>query len=118
MSYDIHLRPGPDDAISCPTCKRPYDVPLLPDPTYNLAPIFRQAFQTPEGIEWLHGKTGEETAEALREAYDRMCDPALRAAFVALQPPNRWGDLPGAMGVMLTLRQAALDYPTYVWEIS
>ncbi len=123
MSYSIYLR---GSYSPCPTCghAKEEENPQLPNPTYNLAPIFNLAIQReipdsdlPRGLRRLDGRKAIDTIDLLREAYWRMNDPKLHSAFIALEPPNGWGDLPGAIRVISKLIDAAEKYPNRTWEI-
>ena len=140
MSYDVYLRGEKKDP--CVACGRPYheeDGPDLPGPTYNLTPIFDLALtgeglpspnvteasvvlfgaktDRPRGLRLLSGKRGRATIEWLEKAVGHLEDPAKREAFVALEPPNKWGTLPDALSVMERLLQAARDFPDHTWEV-
>jgi len=134
MSYDIHLR-----SDCCTKCGRAGPEPYLPDPTYNLTPIFDFALtgeelpnedinefgvvtlklQTnrPRGLRLLTGKRAGDTQKLLTEALRRMGDLALQDRFHALEPENGWGDLAGAISVVEELKESAEDFPDYVWDI-
>lgn len=135
MSYNIYLKPE-----RCPTCNRASeDEPDLPDPTYNLTPIFDLAIsgeplpnpETPEvatvlfgaktdrprGLRLLNGRKAKDTVDDLNRALERMSDETLRDKFLSLEPPNKWGDLPGAIWVINKLKTAAEEYPDSKWEI-
>lgn len=136
MSYDIYLRGDPP---ACPTCGHRAEVPDLPDPTYNLTPIFHLALTgeplpNPDvselavvalgartdhlrGLRVLSGLKAGDTITTIEAAIDRLNDPAWHDRFVALEPENKWGDLPGARMVMGWLLQAAKGHPSLVWEI-
>lgn len=119
MSYDIQLR-----GSACASCGH-YDEPDLPDPTYNLAPIFDLALtgepnretDRPRGLRLLSGRKAGETAEELRVALGRLQDPAWRDRFLMLEPENRWGTLSDAVSVVVDLLAAAKKYPDRAWEI-
>src|SRR5271166_4063749 len=113
MSYDVYLQKP-----ACPTCGHADPGPDLPDPTYNLTPIFDLALtgeeypnpdvtearvvllgaktERPRGLRVLSGKTGRETVDTLSEACRRLLDPALHDKFRLLEPPNKWGTLESA----------------------
>ena len=124
MSYDVYLR-----GERCATCGV-HSEPHLPDPTYNLTPIFDLALTDEPmpavgekpgretGLRLLSGKKGAETVDRLRLALVRLSDPARAESFRALEPPNKWGTLEGAITVMTALRDAATEYPTHTWEIT
>jgi hypothetical protein len=137
VSYDIYLRKFKDG--KCPTCGCEPAEPDLPNPTYNLTPIFDLALawedlpnpevgeaavvllgeQTsrPRGLRLLSGKKAEETVKQIALALSRLCNPANEARFRDLEPPNKWGDLEGAQEVMGRLLSAAKEYPHHIWEI-
>lgn len=134
MSYDVYLEAPP-----CDHCQRAGAEPDLPDPTYNLTPIFDLALSgeglpnaevsevamvlmgaatdRPRGLRLLSGKTGAESMALLNAALDRMGDERFRPRFLELQPSNGWGDFAGALRVMTTLRRAAEEYPTNIWRV-
>jgi hypothetical protein len=134
MSYDIYLL-----GKECPTCKRRGGEPESMNPTYNLTPIFDLALtgeplpnadvgegavvllghktDRPRGLRLLSGRVARETMADINRALDRLADPEMRPAFVALEPPNKWGDLDSAIWVMRKLREHAEKYPDNVWEI-
>lgn len=136
MSYDIYLQ-----APKCPTCKRPEgDYIDLPNPTYNLTPIFDFALteedlpneditelsvvlfkaktDRPRGLRILDGRKASETVPQIEKALARMKDATLELKFAALEPPNKWGDLKGALWVMQKLLEAAKEFGDRTWEIS
>lgn len=134
MSYDIALR-----SLPCTKCHRRGEEPYLPDPTYNLTPIFdlaltggplpnadtseaavvlhRAQTDRPRGLRILSGRKGGDTVAMLDAAVARLEDPAQEAAFLALEPDNGWGTLDGARKVMGKLLIAARTYPENVWEV-
>jgi len=136
MSYDIRLM-----GTTCATCGREGREPDdLPDPTYNLTPIFDFALtgeerlpngditemevviyskptDRPRGLRLLDGLSGKASLELLDKALQRFNDASLREKFVALEPPNHWGDLEGAIRVIGKLFAAASEFPSHVWRI-
>ena len=135
MSYRIYL-----NGIVCDKCGLTPDGPLyLPDPTYNLTPIFDLALTDEpmpnldvnelesvvlnkpvdrlRGLRLLSGKKAADTLELFENALQRLRDPARQASFRALEPDNGWGDLRGASTVMELLQKAAIAYPNHIWEI-
>jgi hypothetical protein len=134
MSYDIFL-----NGIPCDKCGHTPSGPELPNPTYNLSPIFDLALtgekfpnegigeaavvllgvetDRPRGLRVLSGKKASETETVLSAAVVRMTDAANADTFKALEPENGWGDLPGAVEVMRGLLAAAREYPDHIWEI-
>jgi len=132
VSYDIYLK-----SIPCDHCGRFGNEPELPDPTYNLTPIFHLALtgqsmpnpevsegqvvvlgaktESPRGLRVLNGKTGAESESILRVALRRI--RTRPADFAALEPLNRWGTVDDAIRILTELEVAARNYPTNVWEI-
>lgn len=134
MSYTIRL-----ETVPCPTCGRRSDAPYLPDPTYNLTPIFDRALtgeplpnpevsegavvllggktDRPRGLRVLSGMKGRDTIELLRAAVAHLFDPKQEASLRELEPDNKWGDLEGAREVMSMLLKAAEEFPDHVWDV-
>jgi hypothetical protein len=134
VSYDIDLR-----APACPTCGHVATAGHLPNPTYNLTPIFdlaltgeplpnadvgeaavalfRAKTDRPCGLRILSGRKASDTIPMLKNAVARMQDPAWRSRFLALEPENKWGDLPGAIEVMHDLLRAAEGSPDFIWDV-
>ncbi len=134
MSYSIHLI-----GEVCAKCGHQPAPPRLPDPTYNLTGIFDLAltgrdlpnpelseFQAvvlgertdrPRGLRLLNGKRAGETEAWMRLALSQMRDQGNREKFLALEDPDGWGTLQGAVRVMGELVDAAKECPDHVWEI-
>jgi hypothetical protein len=134
MSYDVYL-----ESPVCDKCGHRGEEPDLPDPTYNLSPIFDLALtgetfpnsdineacvvlfksQTdrPRGLRVLSGRKATDTESQLRRAVETLKDPEKQAAFKALEPENGWGSLSGAILVMEKLLRAAIEYPSNIWKI-
>jgi hypothetical protein len=127
MSYDVYLRGGP-----CTHCGLSPPEPDLPDPTYNLGPIFTLALtgrydpkdyegetheKKPYSLHTLNGRKAKETFEELRAAVKRLEDPALSEQFRKLEPENKWGTLEDALEVMKTYLTASAHYPDFTWEV-
>lgn len=134
MSYDIDLKAPP-----CSTCGRSDPSPECPGPTYNLTQIFdlaltgetypnpdvtegqavvlRTPTSRPRGLRLLHGRRASTTIADLTRALERMEDPAMESAFLALEPPNKWGTFMDAVAVVQQLRQLAKDHPHHLWGV-
>lgn len=134
MSYSVYLKSEP-----CAHCGRVGDEPDCPDPTYNLTPIFDLALTNeplpnqevgevgvvlfghktdrPRGLRLLSGRKGRDTVSQLATALANLRDPLKRASFVALEPENKWGDLPGAASVIEQLLSLATEFPDNTWEV-
>jgi hypothetical protein len=139
MSYDIWLRPPAVEP--CPTCGHRVDgnEPERLDPTYNMTPLFDAALtgedlpnpdvsegavvlfraktDRPRGLRLLSGKKAADTVTWLAKALSNLKDPGQREKFLALEPPNKWGDLPGAIWVIERMLANAREYPDNTWEI-
>jgi hypothetical protein len=135
MSYTIHLHGKPCDKCGL----LPNEPDDLPDPIYNLTPIFdlaltgepypngnvsevevalfRKETDRPRGLRLLHGKLASETSDMIARALDRMADPAMAPAFAGKELDNRWGGLTGAIKIMRRLLEAARDCPGLTWDI-
>jgi hypothetical protein len=135
MSYDLYLRTDP-----CPHCgaRKSYDG-NLPEPTYNLTPIFDLALTNealpnqdtneaavvllgvptdrPRGLRILSGRLARETRRQIMAAVDSLFDERRESDFRSLEPPNKWGTLESARDVMKALLAAASDFPDGRWEI-
>ena len=137
MSYTTRLRPPKPH---CEACGSWIEDVTGPDPTYNLSPIFHLALtgetetansidevrtvlfgprlERPWGLRVLDEKTGRDSLELLTPAaWVRMADPALRPAFLKLQPENGWGTFEGAIKVILQMETLAKQFPGHVWWI-
>lgn len=134
MSYDIYL-----NGRKCDLCGSANSGPELPNPTYNLTPIFdlaltgeplpsaevsevgvvlfREETSRPRGLRLLAKTTGADSIPMIAAAIQRLNDPEWRPRFLELEPTNRWGDLPGAIRVMEELLRAAEEYPTNEWDV-
>lgn len=111
----------------------------LPNPTYNLTPIFdlaltgeslpnpelseaqvvlfRKQTDRPRGLRLLSGKKAATTSEWLEKALVNMKSPENRERFLALEPDNGWGDLSGAIEVIERLLEVSREYPEELWEV-
>jgi hypothetical protein len=138
MGYDIYLR---NNQPACITCGHKPDEtgPTLPEPTYNLTPIFDAALtgetltnpsiseamvvllgvktDRPRGLRLLNGHKGKDTVEWLEKVLGHLSNPEERDKFIALEPTNGWGTLDGATKTIQRLIEAARDYPENVWEV-
>jgi hypothetical protein len=136
MSYDIYLT-----STRCPTCGRAGESCSrdLPEPTYNLTPIFDLALtgeplpgpsttefsvvvlgdktERPRGLRVLSMRKASDTIPMLEHALDRLKDPAWRDRLIALEPPNKWGTLKDAVSVVERMLEAARENPEMEWFI-
>jgi hypothetical protein len=115
VSYTIDLI-----GQKCETCGAFPNGPDLPDPTYNLEPIFASVFpkEGNGGLHVLSGKKASDTCGMLTVAIERLSDLTRERSFRALEPSNRWGTLENALSVVRALRDAAHAYPNHLWKIS
>ena len=140
MSYDIYIR----SKYFCSHCgrdsQRSEDTYSgdLPDPTYNLTPIFDLALtgeplpnptvgeaavvllgqktERPRGLRVLSKRKMSETIPMIESALKRIADNP--EPFRKLEPENGWGTLKDAIWVLTRLREAALECnPEATWEI-
>jgi hypothetical protein len=134
VSYDIYLR-----GEVCPHCGRLPEEPDLPNPTYNLTPIFdfaltaealpnpgtpegavvvlNQKTDRPRGLRVLSGLKAKDTVHWLRLALERLNCSDLHSVFSSLEPPNGWGNLTDADSTIRTMLAVAQNYPDNTWEI-
>lgn len=106
MSYDVRLEintGGP----------RPASVTETQEPTYNLAPMFREALGVPmrdrDGGPCLDGMLASDALVVVTKALEAMAlDPA---RFRALNPPNGWGCYEDAVEFLRWLQDACRDHP-------
>ncbi len=134
MSYDIYLK-----RPKCESCGHIDNGPDLPNPTYNLTPIFDLALtneqypnpeisefstvilgektERPRGLRVLNGRTGKETRRQLENAVEQLANTFRAEEFRKIEPENGWGTLREAWLVMIQLHKASEVYPDHVWEI-
>lgn len=140
MSYDIYIR----SKHFCPHCGRDsmrdtdsYNGEL-PEPTYNLTPIFdlaltgeplpnpevgegavvllRTPTDRPRGLRVLSGRKLGDSIPMIEAALKRIADDP--APFRALEPDNGWGDLKDAVRVFARMLEAARECnPEATWDI-
>ena len=140
MSYDIEIR----SKHFCEHCGRDSQRSEdayhgdLPNPTYNLTPIFdlaltgedlpnpevgeasvvlfREKTDRPRGLRVLSGRKVGDTIPMIEAALKRIAaDPE---TFRKLEPSNGWGDLKGAKYVFERLLEAARECnPEATWDI-
>lgn len=134
MSYDVYLEGEP-----CVTCGHKPEGPEGLHPTYNLTPIFdlaltneplpnadvsemrvvllKEETDRPRGLRILNGRKAADTVKPIEEALRRLEDPTRRAEFAALEPPNRWGTVQGAIQFLRYMLEYAQKFPERVWHI-
>ena len=77
--------------------------------TYNVAPMFRLAFGTEDGVRTLHGKAGAEAVPLIADALAYFT--AHREELRALNPENGWGNVGGARRFLVRLLEEAQQHP-------
>lgn len=108
MSYDVELviDTGGEYPATVTECR---------SPTYNLAPMFREALGIPmsahadSGGGHLDGMLARDALPILNRAIERMCSEPDR--FRALNPPNGWGSYEGALEFLRWLREQCENHP-------
>jgi len=91
----------------------------LPNPQTNEfeTVILGATTDRPRGLRILSGRKASDTVKMLENALGRLFDPEWHDRFVALEPPNKWGDLKGARTVVSRLLDAAREYPSLEWLV-
>jgi hypothetical protein len=84
--------------------------------TYNVTPMFRLAIGG-DGLYELEGKTGAEIVARLETAVAHIRAPENRAAYEALNPPNRWGSHEGATEYLAKILAACRAHPKAIFYI-
>ena len=107
MSYDVWLEAdlgGPE----------PVPVGALDaNYTYNVAPMFRAAIgETPNDRDKLSAETVGNRCEMILTAFS---DDA--AKFVAMNPPNGWGDFEGAKRFIVTIMDECQRAPRAIFRV-
>lgn len=140
MSYDIYIR----SKYFCSHCGRDSSRSedsysgSLPEPTYNLTPIFdlaltgedlpnpevgeaavvlfREKTDRPRGLRILSGRTLRDSIPMIEAALKRI--RANQEPFLKLEPENKWGTLKDAIWVFDRMLEAARQCnPEAMWEI-
>jgi hypothetical protein len=77
--------------------------------TYNVSPMYYDAFDGNKGVNILQGKTGEECIPWLETAIKKFkADPE---KYQKLNPKNGWGDYSGALRVLEELLMWCQEAP-------
>jgi hypothetical protein len=84
--------------------------------TSNVAPMWRIACPSLDGLAGIHGKTGSEISASLGAGLRFMYHQ--RRKLEELNPENGWGDFPGAFRYFARVTRAARDHPDAVFEVS
>ena len=99
-NYD-HLRPVVDCVYNS-------------SPTYNIGPMFRDAFQDDRGIRIVSGMSARDSIPLLTAACARF--NARWAEMEAMNPSNGWGSAGGALSELSNMLHAATCHPDGVWS--
>jgi hypothetical protein len=105
MSYDIEI------VADCGDPKGPYRIATNEyfNITYNVRPMFVEAFQDEDGIRSLHNKKVIDCLESLDRAIRDM--EIFAAKYDYMNPKNGWGSYLGTLDFLRKLRATAGDYP-------
>ena len=113
MSWDFWME---EENHTCPTCGRsapPLDYSA--NYTYNVSPMFYEAFELKDGIRDLDGKTGEDCIPLLLHAIKAMCfDPK---KYKEMNPKNKWGNYEGALKLLQKLLEWCTDQRTAIMRV-
>jgi hypothetical protein len=84
--------------------------------TSNVAPMWRRACPSLDGLADIHGKTGAEISEALGAGLRFMFWQ--RRKLELLAPSNGWGNYPAAFRYFAAITRAANDHPDAIFWVS
>lgn len=109
MSYDIWaiIEPAPNRFVTSLD---------LGNYTSNVAPMWRIACPTLDGLAGIHGKTGANVSDALLKGLRFMYHE--RRKLEKCNPENGWGDFPGAFRYFARVAKTARDHPDAVFGVS
>lgn len=111
MSYDTDIRvPG------CPTCGRPEDRIDLGNMTCNVSSMWTLALGFP--LHDMHGRKASKCIADLERAVAHIRAPENREAYVAMNPPNKWGDHDGAARYLEGILEGCKKWPNGTLELS
>ena len=97
MSWNVWLEIDAEEVADCG------------DMTWNVSPMYYDAFDLEHGIRGLDGMTGEEASKHLVVAISKMVsDPD---KYKAMNPENGWGCYGGALEFLITIRKSCDDNP-------
>jgi len=109
MSYDIWatIEPAPDRFVT---------ELYIGNMTSNVAPMWRAACPSLDGLAEIHGKTGAEISEQLSRGLRFMFRQ--RRKLEELNPSNGWGNFPAAFDYFAAVTRAARDHPGATFHVS
>lgn len=103
MSYDVWLEIDTGG-------EEPASVSESLNCTYNCGPMFRKALGG-SGIHDLGGKVAGDLLPQLRAAVANITDPAECETYLAMNPPNKWGDHAGAISFLESILLECSKHP-------
>lgn len=109
MSYDIWATVKPEP-------NRFSTYLELGNMTSNVAPMWRAACPSLDGLAGIDGKSGSEVSAALRKGLRFMYRQ--RRKLEELNPENGWGNFPGAFRYFAAITRVARDHPDAVFGVS
>jgi len=110
MSWDFHMEM--DLGGESPSSIGQYDANY----TYNVSPMFYEAFDLDDGIRELDGMIGSKAEPIIQAAIVKMTkDPD---TFEAMNPDNGWGNYEGALELLRTLRIWCREAPKATMRVS
>jgi hypothetical protein len=83
--------------------------------TSNVAPMWRAACPSLDGLAGIDGKTGAEVSERLQRGLRFMYKQ--RRKLEDLNPENGWGNFPAAFRYFAAVARAARDHPDAVFGV-
>lgn len=108
MSYDIWATVEPAPNV--------FETYLdLGNMTSNVAPMWRAACPSLDGLAGIDGRTGAEVSASLGAALRFMYHQ--RRKLEAMNPENGWGNFPAAFRYFATVTKAAREHPGAVFNV-
>lgn len=110
MSWDINV------TKHCPHCDRTHSIEVG-NYTYNVTDMYNLAFTSTgheyHGFNALDGKRCGDMIDCFGDALKHMRDIKNRKEYIALNPPNGWGNYEGAVEFLAAIHKACCEYPDY-----
>lgn len=108
MSYDVSVDVPTGPTHSVEAFWRNY--------TSNVAFMWRESLDLPDGLRSLDGAPCSEAAGVLAAAVERMT--ARAAEYRQKEPTNGWGNYDGALDFLAAIARAAAEHPRGVIRVS